>query len=54
VVVERASAAEIGSRDDDSETGSFENIDGGLGGVRLEMVIESVGPEEHGREFLRG
>jgi hypothetical protein len=52
-VVKRAPAAEIGSWDDDPEAGGFEDIDGGLRGRGLEIVIESVGPEENGRS-LRG
>jgi hypothetical protein len=48
-VVERAAAAEVGSRDDDAEAGRFEDFDGGLGGLRLEIVVEGVGPEEDRR-----
>ena len=51
VVVERASAAEIGLRDDDPEAGGFEDFDGGLGGGGQEIVIESVGPEQDGQGF---
>jgi hypothetical protein len=43
VIVERASAAEVGARDDDLEAGGFEDFDGGSGGCGKEVVIESVG-----------
>jgi hypothetical protein len=46
-VVERASAAEMGARDYDAEAGGFEDFDCGFGGVRLEIVVEGVGPEKH-------
>jgi hypothetical protein len=48
VIVERASAAEVGTRDDDSEACGFEDFDGGFGGAGQEMVIEGVRPEEDG------
>ena len=34
-------------RDDDVESGGFENFDGGFGGGRKEIIIESVSPEEN-------
>ena len=49
VVVERASAAEIGLGDDDSEACGFQDFDGGFGGGGMEIVVESVGPEEDRR-----
>ena len=49
VVVERASAAEVGFGDDDAEAGGFEDFDGGFGDAGVEIVVESVGPEEDGR-----
>jgi hypothetical protein len=49
VVVERASAAEVGAGDDDAEAGGLKDFDGGLGGGGVEVVVESVGPEEDGR-----
>jgi hypothetical protein len=54
VVVERASAAEVGFGHDYSEAGGFENFDGGLRSARMEIVIERVGPEENWRRSLRG
>jgi hypothetical protein len=45
VVVERASAAEVGFWDGDLEAGGFQDFDGGFGGRRLEIVVEGVGPE---------
>ena len=51
VVVERASTAEMGFGDDDAEAGGFEDFDGGLGGRGVEVVVESVGPEENGRSL---
>jgi hypothetical protein len=53
-VVERAAAAEVDSRDDDAEAGGFQDLDGSSGGLRLEIVVESVGPEEDGRGLVRG
>jgi hypothetical protein len=47
-VVEGASATEVGLRDEDTESGGFEDLDGGAGGRRKEVIIESVGPEENG------
>ncbi len=49
VVVERAPAAEIRARDNDSEAGGFQDFDGGFGGAGVEIIIERVGPEENGR-----
>ena len=49
-VVEGAAAAEIGLREDDAVSGGFEDFDGGFGGFGVEVVIESVGPEENGRD----
>ena len=54
VVVERASAAEVGFWDDDSEARGFEDFDGGFGGAGVEVVIKRVRPEEDGRGSLRG
>jgi hypothetical protein len=45
-VVEGASAAEVGLGDQDAESGGFEDLDGGTGGVGEEVVVEGVGPEE--------
>jgi hypothetical protein len=45
-VVERASATERGSGDEDAVSGSLEDFDGGAGGGRAEVVVEGVGPEE--------
>ncbi len=45
-VVERASAAEVGLREEDVVSGGFEDFDGGAGGCRVEIVVEGVGPEE--------
>ena len=53
VVVERASATEVGFGHDDSEACGFEDFDGGFSGAGLEIVVESVGPEEN-RRSLRG
>ncbi len=47
-VVEGASAAEVGLRDDDAVSGGFENFDGGFGGRGEKVVVERVGPEENG------
>src|SRR6266481_6349776 len=49
VVVERASAAEVGFWDDNAEAGGFEDIDGGFRGAGVEIVIESVWPEKDWR-----
>ena len=49
MVVERAAAAEVGSWDDHSEACGFEDFDGGFGGAGMEIVVESVGPEEDWR-----
>src|ERR1700692_4642476 len=49
VVVERAPAAEVGSWHDDAKARSFEDIDRGLRGSGLEVIIKSVGPEENRR-----
>ena len=46
VVVEGASAAEVGAWDDDLEAGGFEDFDGGFRGTGVEIVIEGVRPEE--------
>src|ERR1039458_7518990 len=51
VVVERASAAEVGFGYDDSEACGFEDFDGGFGDAGLEIVCERVGPEENGRSL---
>ena len=53
-VVEGASAAEVGARDDDAESGGFEDFDGGIGGAREEIVVEGVGPEEDVRASSQG
>ena len=45
-VVERASAAEVGLRDEDAVSGGLEDFDGGAGGGGEEVVVEGVGPEE--------
>jgi hypothetical protein len=45
-VVERASAAEVGAGYRDAEAGGFEDFDGGAGRCGVEVVVESVGPEE--------
>jgi hypothetical protein len=47
-VVEGASAAEVGAGDTDGVSGGFEDVDGGAGGGREEIVVEGVGPEENG------
>ena len=49
VIVERASAAEVGTRDDDSEACGFEDFDGGFGRVGMEIIVEGVGPEKNAR-----
>jgi hypothetical protein len=54
VVVERAATAQAGLGDDDAESSGFENIDGGFRGAGQKIIIESVGPEEDARSFLRG
>src|SRR5258706_2754629 len=54
VVVERASATEIGFWHDDAEAGGFEDFDGGFRGAGLEIVIESVWPEKDWRCLLIG
>ena len=46
-VVEGASAAEIGLGNEDAESGGFEDLYGGAGGLGEEVVVESVGPEEN-------
>lgn len=51
VVVERAAAAEVGRGEGDAEAGGFQDFDGGDGGFGVEIVIESVGPEEDGASF---
>ena len=45
-VVEGASAAEVGFGDQDAESGGFEDLDGGTGGLGEEVIVEGVGPEE--------
>jgi hypothetical protein len=45
-VVERASAAERGARDEDAVSGGLEDFDGGAGRGGAEVVVEGVGPEE--------
>jgi len=47
-VVERAPAAEVSAGNGDGEAGGFEDFDGGAGGRREEVIVESVGPEEDG------
>jgi hypothetical protein len=47
-VVEGASAAEVGARDENAEASGFEDFDGGAGGGGEEIVVEGVGPEENG------
>src|SRR6478672_2467551 len=49
-VVKRASAAEVGLRDEDTESGGFEDFNGSAGRGGEEVVVKSVGPEEN----LRG
>ena len=49
-VVEGASAAEVGLRQDHVVSGGFEDFDGGFGGCGMEVVVEGVGPEQN----LRG
>src|SRR6266550_7028402 len=49
-VVEGASAAEICSWLLDAEAGGFEDVHGGLGGRRMKVVIESIGPEQDVRK----
>jgi hypothetical protein len=49
-VVERASAAEVGLWDEDTEAGGLEHFDGSAGRGRQEIVVEGVGPKEN----LRG
>jgi hypothetical protein len=46
-VIEGASAAEIGLRDEDAVSGGFENFDGGFGGRGQEVIVEGVGPQEN-------
>ena len=46
-VVEGASATEVGLRDEDAESSSLKDLDGGLGGAGEEVVVEGVGPEEN-------
>src|SRR5215469_11407852 len=54
-VVERASAAKVGSRDEDAEPGGFEDFDGGTRGRREEIVVEGIGPQDYWRGIdLRG
>ena len=48
-VVERPAAAERRPRDDHVEAGVLEHLDGRLGGLRVEVVVERVGPEDHRR-----
>src|SRR5437660_4542743 len=48
-VVQGASAAEVGVRDYHPKASALENFDGGLGGCGLEIVVESVGPEQNRR-----
>ena len=47
-VVEGASAAEVGAGEEDAISRGFEDFDGGAGGGGVEVVVESVGPEEDG------
>ena len=49
MIVEGASAAEMGLRNGDAEARSFEDFDDGDGGFGVEIVIKGVGPEEDGR-----
>src|SRR5262249_55056577 len=44
-VVERASAAEVGLRDQDAESGSFQDFYGGAGGLGDEVGVEGDGQE---------
>jgi hypothetical protein len=46
VVVEGASAAEFGFGDGDAKAGGFKDFDGCNGRDGVEVVVESVGPEE--------
>src|SRR5215472_6358504 len=48
-VVEWASAAEVGARDEDVESGGFEDFDCGAGRRGEEVVVEGVGPEKNAR-----
>src|ERR1700733_7022330 len=43
-VVEWASTAKMGARDGDFESGGFQNLSGGYGGRRQEIIVEGVGP----------
>ena len=45
-IVERASAAEIGTGDSNAKTRCFEDFNSGFGGGGKEIVVEGVGPEE--------
>jgi hypothetical protein len=46
-VVEGTSAAEIGLGNEDAESGGFQDLYGGAGGLGEEVVVEGVGPEEN-------
>jgi hypothetical protein len=46
-VVQGASAAEIGVGNEDAESGSFQDLDSGTGGLGEEVVVEGVGPEKN-------
>jgi hypothetical protein len=45
VVVERASATEVGFGNDDTEAGGLEDFDCRYGCGGMEVVIEGIGPE---------
>src|SRR5215212_10578152 len=48
-VVERAAAAQVLLWHLDPKTGVFEDLDGGLGDLWVEVIVEGVRPQDHGR-----
>ena len=46
-VVERPATAQRALRDDDLAAGRLEDLDRGLGNLRMEVVVERVDPEDH-------
>jgi hypothetical protein len=54
MVVERASAAEVGSWHEDLEAGGFKDIDGSFRGAGMEIIVERIRPQEDGTGVLRG
>jgi hypothetical protein len=54
MVVERPSAAEVGSWHEDLEAGGFKDIDGSLRGAGMEIIVERIRPQEDGTGVLRG